>query len=366
MDRNLLDLSDRFMAASLDQGLWMDALEALADLTGSLRAQLIGIGGAATVPFNLVTDMDEGSLRKFVDIDGANPDINYRVKSSLSDAELVMRREDDYRLVESSLLADTYVDYAHEHEMPNGIQTKLVENAQGMIGLALLRSAKDGETDERVREIFASIAPHVRSAVRTQIALEQAGPSVLAGVLGQAGAAVYVVSGDGTLHAMTELAEAAVSRGVLCVTRGRLTAVDAGDTVRLHQALARHGAGPVLPLETVLLPGPSRGLPVLLDLVRAPRMAEGFGFRPHVLVILRGGGRWHSSAASVLTALYRLSPAEADVALRLAEGATRQAIAEARRSSLATVRAQLKSIFLKMGIEREAELIVRLRAMLQL
>lgn len=366
MDRNLLDLTDRFMAAALDQALWMDALHALADLTGSSHAQLIGIGGAATVPFNLVTDLDEGPLRTFLEIDGGSPDINYRVKASLTDPELVMRREGDYRSVESSLLADTYIDYAREHDIPNGIQTKLVENAQGTIGFALLRSERDGESDERVREIFTQIAPHVRSAVRTQLALEQSGPGLLAGVLDRTGAAVFVVSVDGTVHAMTELAEAAVTRGVLCLTRGRLTAVDAGDTVRLHQALARHGAGPALPLESLLLPGPGRSLPVLLDLVRAPRVAGGFGFQPHVLAILRGGGRWHSSAASVLGALYRLSPAEADVALRLAEGATRAGIAEARRSSLATVRAQLKSIFLKMGIEREAELIVRLRTMLQL
>lgn len=366
MDRNLLDLTDRFMAAALDQGLWMDALQAVADLTGSSHAQLIGIGGAAAVPFNLVTNLDEAPLREFLAIDGGSPDINYRVKASLTDSTLVTRREDDYREVEPTLLADTYVDYAREHDIPNGIQTKLIEGPLGMIGFALLRSEKDGETDERVREIFARIAPHVRSAVRTQIALEQTGPGLLAGLMGQAGAAVFVVSGDGTVHAMTELAEAAVSRGLLNVTRGRLTAVDAGDTVRLHQALARHGAGPAPPLETVLLPGPNRGLPVLLDLVRAPRIAGEFGFRPHVLAILRGGGRWHSSAASVLIALYRLSPAEADVALRLADGTSRQAIAEARLSSLATVRAQLKSIFLKMGIEREAELIVRLRAMLQL
>lgn len=366
MERNLLDLSDRFMAAALDQDLWIDALDALAELTGSSHAQLIGLGGPATVPFNLVTNLDEAPLREFVAIDGGSPDINYRVKASLSDAALMPRWEEDYRAVQPELSLDTYLDYARQYDIPNGCQTKLMESPQGMVGFALLRSGKDGATDERVRRIFDQIAPHVRSAVRTQIALEQSGPALLVGALDKADAAVLVVGGDGVVHAMTARAEAAVSNGLLRVTRGRLAVADAGDTVRLHQALARHCSGPAAPLETILLPGADRGRPVLIDLVRAPRIAGSFGFRPHMLVILRGGGRWHSSAGAVLTALYRLSPAEADVAMRLAEGATRIAIAEARGSSVATVRAQLKAIFLKVGVEREAELIVRLRAMLQL
>ena len=366
MERNLLDLSDRFMAAALDQDHWIGALDALAELTGSSHAQLIGFGGAATIPFNLVTNLDEAPLREFVEIDGGSPDINYRVRASLSDAALVMRSEEDYGLAQSRLSLDTYIDWAHQHDIPNGCQTKLLEDSRGMIGFALLRSRRDGATGERVRHIFDRIAPHVRSAVRTQIALEQSGPALLAGALDKAAAAVLVVGGDGAVHAMTARAEAAISSGLLRVTRGHLAAGDAADTARLHQALARHCSGPAVPLETLLLPGSDRSRPVLLDLVRAPRIAGSFGFSPYVLVILRGGDRWHSSAAAVLAALYRLSPGEADVAMRLAEGATRAAIADARGSSLATVRAQLKSIFLKMGIEREADLIVRLRAMLQL
>lgn len=367
MEPRLLDLTDRFMAAALDQDRWMDALEALADYTGSSHAQLIGIGGSATVPFNLVTNLDEAPLREFVEIDGGSPEISYRVSASVPDGQLILRSEEDYRAAQSRLRSDTYIDFAHQHDIANGCHTKLLESQQGMVGFALLRSRKDGATDERIRQVFAEIAPHVRSAVRTQLALEQAGPGLLAGALGQAGVAVFVVGGDGAVLAMTDLAEAAVSQGRLCVTHGRLNALDAGDTVRLHQAFARHCLGdPALPLESVLLPGPGRGRPVLLDVVRAPRVADSFGFSPHALVILRGGGRWHGSAAAVLTALYRLSPGEADVALQLAEGHTRQAIAEARQSTLATVRAQLKAIFLKVGVEREAELIVRLRTMLQL
>lgn len=366
MDRHLLDLTDRFMAAALDQDGWIDALQVLADLTRSSHAQLIGLGGPTIVPFNFVTDFDEAPLREFVSIKGGDPEINYRVKASHGDAELTLRAEADYAAMRPLLRTDAYLDYAHRHDIPNGCQTKLLETPQGMIGFALLRGARDGATDDGVRDVFMAIAPHVRSAVRTQIALEDAGPALLSGALDKTGVAVFVVAGDGRLAGMTGPAELAVTQGRLRLVRGRLEAADAGDTVRLYQALARHATGAPLPMETLLLPGTDRDEAVLIDLVRAARATGSFGFRPHVLVILRGGGRWHSSAAAVLSALYHLSPAEADVALRLAEGATRAAIAEARGSSLATVRAQLKSIFHKMKVEREAELIVRLRAMLQL
>jgi DNA-binding CsgD family transcriptional regulator len=366
LDRHLLDLADSFMAAALDQHGWIDALQALAEVTRSSHAQLIGLGSAATVPFNFVTDLDEAPLREFVAIDGGNPDINYRVRASIADDELTLRTEEDYAAMRPLLRSDTYVDYAYHHDIPYGCQTKLIDTSAGMIGFALLRGARDGKADARVRNIFTAIAPHVRSAVRTQIALEESGPALLAGALDKAGTAVFVLQGDGRIMAMTGMAEIALSRGLLGVVRGRLEARDAGDTVRLHQALARHATGAPLPLETVLLPGPDRARPVLLDLVRAARSSGSFGFRPHVLAILRGAGRWHARAPAVLTTLYRLSPGEADVALRLAEGVSRSAIAEARGSSLATVRAQLKSIFAKVGVEREAELIVRLRGMLQL
>jgi len=44
-----------------------------------------------------------------------------------------------------------------------------------LIGLTVNRSRKEGEATEEVRRIIAAVAPHVRAAVRTQMALDGQG-----------------------------------------------------------------------------------------------------------------------------------------------------------------------------------------------
>lgn len=64
----------------------------------------------------------------------------------------------------------------------------------------------------------------------------------------------------------------------------------------------------------------------------------------------------HPPAAEVLQALFDLTPAEARVAGLIAEGRTVEAITERLSVTSNTVRTQLKSIFTKTGVGRQAEL----------
>jgi len=54
---------------------------------------------------------------------------------------------------------------------------------------------------------------------------------------------------------------------------------------------------------------------------------------------------------------YGLSQAEADIALRLADGDTIAQIGDQRRSAVGTVRTQVKSVLLKMGARRQGEIV---------
>jgi len=85
--------------------------------------------------------------------------------------------------------------------------------------------------------------------------------------------------------------------------------------------------------------------------------AETLGFAPKALVILRG----HSGLepeAELLRAAYSLTATEAAVAVQLARGIDREEIAKARGVSAATVHTQIKSIFGKVGVSREVELVL--------
>ena len=62
-------------------------------------------------------------------------------------------------------------------------------------------------------------------------------------------------------------------------------------------------------------------------------------------------------AANMLASLYKLSPAEAQLAAALASGANVTDYAEVRELSLNTVRTQLNQILAKTGTHRQAELV---------
>lgn len=98
-------------------------------------------------------------------------------------------------------------------------------------------------------------------------------------------------------------------------------------------------------------------MPIIADLCRLPRQPWHLGLTSQFLIIVRSGRRWHDAAPAILRTAFGLSAAETDVALALARGETRDEIAATRNTSVQTVKAQLKSIFGKVGVNREVELV---------
>jgi DNA-binding CsgD family transcriptional regulator len=113
----------------------------------------------------------------------------------------------------------------------------------------------------------------------------------------------------------------------------------------------------------VIVRGPEPdAVPVVLDVFALPSQHrfDLLSFTPRVLVVARGPRAAHDRRAAILSAAYGLTPAETDVALRLAEGKRAEAIAKARTVEIGTVRAQIKTILSKVGVNRQAELAARL------
>jgi DNA-binding CsgD family transcriptional regulator len=100
---------------------------------------------------------------------------------------------------------------------------------------------------------------------------------------------------------------------------------------------AEDGAAVVASLMPLLAPAPQGAVLVTIDVPRAAA-------RPEVL-------------AAHLQEAFGLSPSEADIAIRLADGATTSEISEQRRSTIATVRTQVKNIMFKMDARKQGDVV---------
>lgn len=82
-----------------------------------------------------------------------------------------------------------------------------------------------------------------------------------------------------------------------------------------------------------------------------------YGETEQVVVAIRSGAARSAGLAERVKALFRLGPAEADIAVQLARGSDIQEIAMVRGVTINTVRTQLASAMVKVGVRRQAELV---------
>ncbi len=216
------------------------------------------------------------------------------------------------------------------------------------------------------REGLASIVPLVRSAARAQMVLENNDAAVLlAWAMEALSIPAFICDGAGTVRALTPTAEALVrtDRG-LCLRMNRLCADNPVESQALDDAIAAAALAHTQvspPMHrTIVVRGRVAGLPLVLDVIPPPRQDYEVGFVPGVLVIARGARAASERRAAGVQAAYALTAAETEIALQLGAGEKPQAIAAARGVVVGTVRAQIKSIYAKLGVSCQAELVARL------
>lgn len=355
------DTAAAIMSAPFQDGGWDNALKQLASATRSSHMQVIGIGGANAIPFNWTTDCPDGFIEGFAEIDGANPDINWRIAAS--DSPLVVSSERDYRRVRKQMRCAIYDDFASHYDLPFGCQTVLHQADGIFIGMAALRNQADGCTTAADRAVFAKAAPHVLAAIRMQRAVEHQGAQMAAGMLESMHCIAFILDGHGRVGALTATAQTWLSsQHLLCLSRGNLwlrhKPADRIFQTAIARTLAHGGNNP----ERFWLGADD---PARCEIFAVPRREWSLAFEPRALVVVRPSRDLHPDDANLLRSLLDLTGAEADIALRIGQGQSREAIAKARGAAPETVAAQLKAVFRKTGVHRESELVACLNKALR-
>lgn len=361
--REVGEVENAFLAAPFEEDGWNAALRLFARRTGSSRAQLLGLGDEAAL-FNFMPDIDPAYQHEFMEIEGWRPEVNWRVAAGGRPLEILS--EAHYDVVREHSGTDDYEEHIRKWDGVHGCQTVLVEGDGLLVGLASLRSEREGRSEERDQKLFAAGASYALAAVRMQQAMARRGAEMTAGAFDAIGVAAFLIDRHGAVAALSGAAEAIVgdrAGGALCVRRGRLGAMRRDADTVLQAALGRAlngvSADGAMQQYWIGSPGQDEGGVqggVLCELFRLPRREWDFGFDPRVLVVARRAADIPAMRKVPLRAALGLTAAEAEIALRLANGAARETIAAERGTSPQTLGTQIKSILRKTDVGREAEL----------
>lgn len=346
-----------FQRAAMDDAWWLPALDAMAQATGANHGQMIGLGAAAAVPFNWVSNVPEEALGDFVAIGGGDPRNNPRVKAGLATRELQVMTEADFATSDELAATPIYADLFTRYDMPFCTLTRLATSHEVAIGFSTLRSARQGDASADQKAMFATIASHARTAVNMRLALQHRGANLMAGALEAVSAAAFVLDGMGFVAAMTPAAERLLSGPLprLRLVNGRLTGRTAHEDAIVAPFVARAmvsdiGAPP--PLATL-----RNGLsPLVLEAMAAPDAQHGFGFGLRAIVVARSGAPSESGHMPLQTA-FALTPAEVAVAVLLSRGLSPEDVARDRAVSIETVRSQIRGLMNKTDTRRQSELV---------
>lgn len=360
-EQKWLAVVDTFSNAPLT-GDWLNALSTLSVATGSRAGELIGLGRANAVPFNWVSDLGPEYAEEFVALGGGNPDVNPFVRVGSQIPVLKVMASEEFITTRERRDNPFLIEHSARHDVAHACLAPLVKNDQMLVGLAVMRSPKQGEIKLHERKIFTSVAPHARAAVMTQLALENQGALLVAGTLEALSLTAFILDRRGMLKAMTPMAESLLATSkLLSLHRGFLCCTTPTETRTLTDAIDKVTGGIKdfgAPIASSLLMRDEKLRPHVLDVLPLPRRDYAFGFEPSALIIVRGNFQASSRdrTKQLISLAYGLTGAEADVALQLTDGLSPEEISTARAVSIGTIRTQIRSIYDKFGVNRFSEL----------
>ena len=277
--------------APFEERGWERAVESIAKATRSSGAHLLGMGGPTLFPLNVVTGNFAGYEHYF-----ANPELhgrcNWRVSTTAG--PMSIQHEADYAAYRRLYPTADYDDAVSDLDIPFGCQSAMFLDQNGMIGLALLRSRRDGPCRSETLRDFTLLRHQLARSIRVQMALDGEAAELMVGDTEHLSSATILLDRHGALCALTECAEHLLDEdGPLRLdglsvrlsdpvedrtfqrAMARLFKSDGHRDALIHQAQVRHA---------------DRRRGWRLIAVRLPQRPHGLGFEPHLAITMKPAG----------------------------------------------------------------------------
>ncbi|MGH9237188.1 MAG: helix-turn-helix transcriptional regulator [Vicinamibacterales bacterium] len=366
----LLSLIEQAYAAAETPPLWEPFLRSLAESVNGRGAGLLQHDLVASGAINVAVRIDPAGLalynRHFNTLDPWAAGARALGIGVVATDEMLISPHDLRR-------TEYFNDFATQFDASRLLTVILDRHGGTHSGLTVVRGERDAPFESSDRDLISAVVPHVRQALRIHRRLDTAqhAHAVAIEALDLAPCAVFLVTADAgvVLANRGGLAMLTANDG-LSTDRSRLSAVDSRDTTRLRELCAavavtradvpRHPGGVMSlgrraserpPLQVVVAPAPSAEPPGLQD------------DRVTAVVFVSDPAEERSPGEVLLREAYGLTPAESQVAARIAVGRTLAEIAAERGSAIETVRRQSKQILSKTGARHRGQLVRLLSTM---
>lgn len=269
-------------------------------------------------------------------------------------------------LPDQDLMTSDY--YLHYLQPINLFRILGVDTAEPGGMLARLRFSRRRSEEcfqARDRKLLELITPHLRRAIQVYAKLNRmtSERDVYARAVNQLSVATIILDEQGRLLNTNAVGKALLDQADGLSLKGQRLHIEGRDINKeLQQALGtiiraqQSGATSVVRALRVPRPGGRSDLGLVIRPVPTSEWSEGQS-SPCAAVFISDPDLQESTSQQTLGELFELTPAEANVATLLARGLSLAQVSAAQGISQHTARAQLKSIFAKTGVSRQAELV---------
>jgi DNA-binding CsgD family transcriptional regulator/GAF domain-containing protein len=267
---------------------------------------------------------------------------------------------------EAELLdSDYYKHYLQPIELFHLLGVDTLEPDGMLARLRLARRRSEAPFDDNDRTLLALVTPHLQRAIQIHAQLNRTASErdLYAGAVEQLSVASIILDEQARVLNSNALADTLLDDGDVLRLRGqRLRIVGRDLNQQLQAAISAITAAQIRGetglVKALRIPRPAgrSDLGLVLRPIPAPEWTEGQS-SPCVAVFISDPDLRESASQQILGELFKLSPAEANLAILLSRGLSLAEVSEAQNVSQHTARAQLKSIFAKTGVSRQAELV---------
>ncbi len=369
VEADLLDVVDKIYAASLDEGGWAPALDAMADLLGAVGVsfEIIDKKIGRPIMIELGDRLEQVDSAEYLDYYGA---ISPRVIRA-DDLSARGVSYDHLILTESQMDADEfYRDCLAPQGLRYFVAGHVLSNQNHAGVFAAQRSFTQGHVGEIEISLVRRLLPHMRQALDLKFRLQEArlqNESLLDTLEGLGEAAIIVDRAGVVLHANRAAAEIFSMADGVTVAHGRLYIPNGNGGGRLDSALNNltmaEGDAVDLDARNFAAHRPSGKRPYLVAVRPLPARAAAAAqmLQPAAIIFIRDPDSFVRLDADLVRQSYHLTVAETEIACALDNGLSLREVADQRGVAISTVRGQVYGLMAKLSVNRQTDLIRLLR-----